>query len=564
MSSRVRVIALCDYLTRVFYKIAHQMGADVKAAGGWHDSKGGDIKIDAPVQQILERSSFAIRNKFLEVRFTISLPAQGRTILGQWASQILVDTLPEIVINSMFYNKLNSVELQEHIFCFEDQEYLRSQLKQANLCAFVLNGAVLPRQNGASDLPLKGSRVVSFQSPHDMLCSFVVPNRGKVIGMGIPIGVTLIIGGGFHGKSTLLRALEMGVYSHVPGDGREFVVCDRSAVKIRAEDGRPTSNVDISGFIGTLPYGQRTDSFSTGDASGSTSMAANIVEALEVGSTTLLIDEDTSATNFLIRDELMAKLVPAEKEPIIPLVTQVRSLFSDFGVSTIIVIGGCGDYVPVSDTVIAMDSYIPCNLTARAHQVANEFKPSLLTSLAPQTTEPTTSPTPRPTLPQAIKFKGFTPRCVLPGGLFTAGKTHPLGLRKIAWHDQTIDLQCTSQLIDESQTHAITLLMCCLAHKLLHPPSQSQSQSQPQSSSSSSGITQQTPLPLRQALESLEEQMNKQGLDSIALYEFNKEGVETSGHFNPIGDLARPRVFELTCAINRLRTLSTIPVKSKI
>lgn len=71
--------------------------------------------------------------------------------------------------------------------------------------------------------------------------------------MGIPEGVTLIVGGGFHGKSTLLQALERGVYHHIAGDGREMVITRQDAVKVRAEDGRNIEKVNISAFINNLP-----------------------------------------------------------------------------------------------------------------------------------------------------------------------------------------------------------------------------------------------------------------------------------------------------------------------
>ena len=101
--------------------------------------------------------------------------------------------------------------------------------------------------------------------------------------MGIRKGITLIVGGGYHGKSTLLKALEAGVYNHIAGDGREFVITDDTAFKLRAEDGRSITGVDISPFIKNLPNKKDTVHFSTEDASGSTSQAANLMEALESG-----------------------------------------------------------------------------------------------------------------------------------------------------------------------------------------------------------------------------------------------------------------------------------------
>jgi predicted ABC-class ATPase len=216
----------------------------------------------------------------------------------------------------------------------------------------------------------RGAGVQAFASPPSLRRTFELPNRGPTAGMAIGAGVTLIVGGGFHGKSTLLQALEVGVYDSVPGDGRELVVADKDAVKIRAEDGRPIAAVDISAFIGALPFGQPTDDFSTADASGSTSQAANILEALEVGAKVLLVDEDTAATNFMIRSAAMARLVAGPKEPITPFIAKVRPLAEKRGVSSILVIGGAGDYFAVADRVIMMDCYQPKDVTAEAKQIA--------------------------------------------------------------------------------------------------------------------------------------------------------------------------------------------------
>ena len=167
---------------------------------------------------------------------------------------------------------------------------------------------------------------IHFVSPSSMEVTLNLPNHGPLKGMGIPKGITLIVGGGYHGKSTLLEALELGVYNHIAGDGREYVITESDAVKIRAEDGRSIKSADISLFINDLPNGKDTCCFYTEDASGSTSQAANVMEAIETGSRLLLIDEDTSATNFMIRDELMQRVVKRSQEPITPFIERVQWL----------------------------------------------------------------------------------------------------------------------------------------------------------------------------------------------------------------------------------------------
>eukprot|EP01105_Mastigella_eilhardi_P011546 TRINITY_DN2658_c0_g1_i2.p1 TRINITY_DN2658_c0_g1~~TRINITY_DN2658_c0_g1_i2.p1 ORF type:complete len:584 (+),score=147.69 TRINITY_DN2658_c0_g1_i2:42-1754(+) len=497
-SSKVRSIGSCDFLTRLFYDEAHALGADVRRGGSWSGVKGGDISIERPTQQILERTSIAVTSDAVEARFTASLPAQGRTILGRLAEQMLMDWLPRIVDASLLFVDRWGAAMLHHVDCYEDQECLRGQLRAAGLVAFVRDGAVLPRESGASDFPLHADcGAVPFASPPERRVSFTLPHYGTVQGMGVPVGVTLIVGGGFHGKSTLLRSLEYGVYSHVPGDGREYVVSDANAIKVRAEDGRAVRSVDISGFIGALPYGRLTTDFSTTSASGSTSQAANIAEALEVGATTLLLDEDTSATNFLVRDSKMRLLVPDSKEPITPFVLRVRSLFRDHGVSTVLVLGGCGDYFAVADTVLAMDAYQPADVTTRAHEIGGN---------------PESEP--------AAGGVSLRKRLLLPDGLDTGGRpvrTH--GLQEISYGEQSIDLRAVSQLVDECQTRYIALLMQRAA----------------------ATIDVRRPLAVREALQAACE------------LELDAVGATQFGH--PIGDLARPRLLELACAVNRLRTL---------
>ncbi|CAK9066476.1 unnamed protein product [Durusdinium trenchii] len=305
-----------------------------------------------------------------EARLTLSLPARGRSIEGYRAAEI-VGGLCEAVEGSLFASALDSAGLKEHIEAVEDQDALRSSLSKLGLVAFVGNGAVLPRKSGVDDRPMTtkdSPNLVAFQSPSSMEVTISLPHAGQVTGMGMKKGVTVIVGGGFHGKSTLLQALQLGIYNKVPGDGREHVVCDPSAVKIRAEDGRSVRCTDISPFINNLPFGKATTEFTTGDASGSTSQAANIIEALEVGALTLLVDEDTCATNFMIRDEKMKALVSPDKEPITAFVCKVRPLFEELGVSTILVVGGSGDFFSAADAVIMMDEQSGCREKADLRQ----------------------------------------------------------------------------------------------------------------------------------------------------------------------------------------------------
>ncbi len=355
LTTAARRRATRDYLARAF-----------RAAANPHR----DLAIDAGSQTVLDRSACLIDDSTIDLRFTVDLPGAGRRILGRKASGLLIGELPEIIAKTAASDHLDLDRLERHAAAVEDQEALRNALDAAGLVAFIGNGSMLPRRSGIDDRPLTDP--VVFESPASLEVTLAAPNTGEVHGMGLPSGITLIVGGGYHGKSTLLRALEAGIYDHVPSDGREQVVAVSGAVKIRAEDGRAVHAVDISPFISHLPGGHETRSFSTELASGSTSQATALVEALETGASCLLLDEDTSATNFMIRDRRMQELVAKTSEPITPFVDRIRELRDQLGVSTVLVMGGSGDYFDHADLVIQMDSYRARDVTGQARKIASD------------------------------------------------------------------------------------------------------------------------------------------------------------------------------------------------
>lgn len=366
-----RNVALCDFLARRFYHSIKKHNTQREGSG-----KSGIIEIDRPGQEVLKTSSMVIKNGCIEARFLVGLPAFGRRIAGRIAANIFSEVIPHVVNDSLYFRELPEDKLYLHIETVEDAEFIRGKLSESGWIAFIADSAVLPRVSGVDPRPLSAGKLVPFESCQSMRVSIELPNHGELTGMGIPKGVTLIVGGGYHGKSTLLNALEFGIYNHIPDDGREFVVTNADAVKIRAEDGRSIQNMNIDPFISNLPFDQDTTTFSTANASGSTSQAANILEALEVGAQTLLLDEDTLATNFMISDPRMKALIAKEKEPITPFVEHVRSLHEEKRISTVIVMGGSGDYFRLADVVIGMIEYVPYDLTARAHQIVKD-NPSL-------------------------------------------------------------------------------------------------------------------------------------------------------------------------------------------
>ena len=423
-----------DFLARAFARAAR--GEDA-------------VSIDAGHQSVLERSACLLTDDGVELRFRVDLPGRGRRILGHKARHLLCESLPRIALHAASPDLLDLDALKRHCDAVEDQVALREALADAGLVAFLGDGALLPRRSGVDDRPAE--RGVRLEAPESLRVTLSTPNSGEVSGLGMPRGITLFVGGGFHGKSTLLRAVEQGIYDHVPGDGRERVVTEATAVKIRAEDGRCVAAVDISPFIGDLPGGQSTVAFTTDLASGSTSQAAALVEALESGCRTLLVDEDTSATNFMIRDERMQALVPKEIEPITPFVDRVRELRDGLGVSTVLVMGGSGDYFDHADTVIRMESYRPFDVTEEARQIAEQHATGRREEHGTALEDP---------VPRRIDASSLKPERK-PGRV----KVQARGLDTLVFGRADVDLSAVEQLVDPSQLRTIGALLVRLSRE---------------------------------------------------------------------------------------------------
>ena len=362
--TRARKIAAEDYLLRRLHRSLRASAGEGRKGSG----KSGLITACRVGQEVLERTAILLSKDVIEVRIEVGFPAYGRTIAARELEDILFGTIPAAAKQAFAFCPDLERGLTRAVELADDQEYIRSELEKRGLVSFVADGSVLPRESGISQRPMRDA--VTFKSPESLAVTLTLPHRGKLRGMGICKGITVIVGGGYHGKSTLLKAIERGVYDHISGDGREYVITDRTAFKLRAEEGRCIHQEDISMFINHLPSRADTRHFSTENASGSTSQAANTVEALSCGSKVLLIDEDTSATNFMVRDEVMAQLVADEKEPITPFIRKVRALYESLGVSTVLVVGSSGSYLSVADTVVQMDCYEAKDVTEKAKQLA--------------------------------------------------------------------------------------------------------------------------------------------------------------------------------------------------
>ncbi len=490
-------ITLQDQLTRAFGRAIQKGSFQAKGSG-----KSGLLSVSRCGQQVLERTALRIAGGgAITLRFEAGFPASGRTIQAGELGKMLFTILPEGVRSSLFYERADREKLKRAVRLCENQQFIREKLEELSLCAFVADGSILPRESGVSERPMKGA--VPFQSPETLRITLALPDGSKISGMGIPKGITLFVGGGYHGKSTILQALQNGVYNHIEGDGREYVITDDTAFKLRAEDGRSISGVDISPFIKNLPNGKDTVHFSTEDASGSTSQAANLMEAAESGSRLLLIDEDTSATNFMIRDQLMSQVITPFEEPITPFISRVRSLYTDLGISTVIVAGSSGSYFHVADRVIQMKEYVPYDITRKAKQAAEAF-PSMTGEKEP--------------------FPSFTKRRVpKPDPVIQKEdrvKLKAMGTSELMLSRECVELRYLEQLKDQEQTLALAYLLRYVEKKLFDG---------------------------KKSLEEigmlLEKQLREQGMESLF------ERGET------IASLARPRKQEIMACINRYRRL---------
>lgn len=438
---KYKKITICDFLTRLFSKNIYKYGEKVFGSG-----KSGLIEISKCSQQVIERTSIIINNEKIEARFYVGFPARGRSVLSKELEKILFNIIPNIVKNTLIYNNINIKALNDKLKLLEDQEFIRKQLKDKKLIAFIANNSILPRESGISQKPLKDGK--KFISPKELEVEFNTPNRGLIKGMGIPEGITLIVGGGYHGKSTLLKALELGVYNHIDGDGREFVITDNTALKVRAEDGRAITKTDISLFINNLPNGKDTKKFYTENASGSTSQAANIIEGIESGTKLFLIDEDTSATNFMIRDSVMQQLVSKDKEPITPFINVARSLYKQKGISTILVAGSSGDFFDIADLVIQMDNYEPYEVTKKAKALSRGII----------------------NVNENLKVDIDFNRVILKGTIESIPKgvkVKTLGKDGISINKENIDLRAVEQIVDNEQLNTIGAIMKYAENKLM-------------------------------------------------------------------------------------------------
>lgn len=451
-SDSTRRTAMEDFLLRAFARKADSVSFQARGSG-----KSGMFSVTHPGQEVYPRSSLEIGNGRITVRFEVGFPANGRSINAGELEKILFNLIPQSVGSSLLYTTARREELKAAVELSVDQCEIRKALRERKLAAFVADGSILPRESGVSDRPMRGA--VPTRSPENLRVELDLPYRGTVSGLGIPVGVTLIAGGGYHGKSTLLEALERGVYNHILGDGRELVITDDTAVKLRAEDGRKVTDVDISLFIRDLPVKTDTRHFSTLDASGSTSQAAAVIEGIEAGTKLFLIDEDTSATNLMVRDELMQRVISRAEEPIIPYASRVRELYEKAGISTILVIGSSGSYFEKADLVLQMDCYRIRDITEKARAAECSFRQEISGSLSGQPEFPDFQlPEIRRTmhLSSGVQMqKSYRGDHVSEQRL----KIRQMGKTAFTVGKQSLDLRYVEQIVDAEQTRTLAFLV---------------------------------------------------------------------------------------------------------
>ncbi|MCE5249834.1 ABC-ATPase domain-containing protein [bacterium] len=363
-----REIGARDFLVRSFDMRSGRY--TVRASG----VKGGRIFIDRPGQEMLESTAVVLGKTYIEVRFTAELPVRKGKVDSSSAAELLMESIPRVVLESLIFKNVDGDRLAEWIEAYEDADAVRAQLSSHNLVAFIADGSILPRK-GADDPRPAEEKAHEFTAPDELAVTLDLPNRGHVRGLGIPAGITLLTGGRFHGKSTVLRALELGVYNHIPGDGRTYVITVSDAAGIHAETGRRIERVNLTPFFGSGGSGIDTANFSSENATATESIAANIMETLEIGSSLLLFDEDSLPADMIVRDARMQALIPKDDEPSATLIDILPVLRDEMNVSAIIALSGAGDYFDIADTVIAMKRYSPVAVTAKARKIAAD-KPS--------------------------------------------------------------------------------------------------------------------------------------------------------------------------------------------
>ena len=493
-STKSREIAARDFMTRTF-------NAGAAAQSALSRIRGARIFIDRPGPVILETSAVVVGDGIIEARFTADLPIEGDRIVGNALRELFMKNIPGIVRASLVYDGFDAVKFTATVDTAEDADTLRNMLPEMGLAAFVADGSV---PAGKAGIVTRGaSKAVQFRAPETLAVTVELPNRGAVRGLGVPAGITVVAGERTSGKTALLTALALGVYNHPPDDGRELIVTAPDAVYVPFEEGRRIENVDISPIIPKGSVGDDMQSFRTEAATPVESQAANIIEALEIGTSLLLFNEDSVAPGFATRDARIQELLSGDEVTLTPLVYILPALRDEMGVSAVIALGGSGDFLDIADTVIVMSGSELTDATEKAAKIVRE------------------RPTGRKSIPSATAIQRRDRRPFRTGlepvKLKKEEKVRPHGSGYVQYGDEFIDLDKVIQLVSSSQARGIARGLSLV--RRLMDGSRS----------------------LRDAVNEVMKRIDAVGLDTLS----NRR----------MGDLAGFRPHELAAAVNRLKQL---------
>lgn len=338
--TKLREIALRDLIARRFRESAR-----THARSPIPKTSGGEVFIPRPGQEILERGSVAISPYFIEVRFTADLPADGNKVSAV-AMDLLMERIKTIISESLYFSAYKQSKVYNHLQTYENAEFIRENLDSKGIVAFIADGSVLPRRD--DDLaPMVDAK--EFVTDPALKVTFDVPYGEPISGMGIPKGFTAVTGASRNGKSALLDAIFAGVYDHIPGDGREYVITSRDAAFIMAEPNRPADSVDISMFVPETPEFDDTSAAKKEFVSSPMSEFVSVSEAVEMGSKLILIDEEYS------NPCVMRKGFLADNEKIISL-SEMGSSMGRQGIS-LVMVSGDESVIRSADNVLVVEGF---------------------------------------------------------------------------------------------------------------------------------------------------------------------------------------------------------------
>lgn len=494
----IRRTALEDLLVR-------KMSAAIEASSAY-DEDGVSRKrlfLPKPGPQILPRSALLITEDYVEARVHVNLPVRRGRIHGEEARHVFFETLPAVVNASLIYCNLDEQEAVAFVRLMEDADALRQMLPTRGWVAFVGEGALLARRGPDGRAARTGGRPLAISA--ELWTEVELPNQGRIRGLGIPAGITVVVGDEYSGRVEFLKAIAAGIYNHIPGDGREYVISAPDAVYIAADPGRCIRRVDLGAFIRGDNPGREGSIYSTDDADPCASQMAAMAEALEVGSRVLLFDESDSGTAFLASDSRLDEIAGAGKRGILPLCAAAREMADHRGVS--FVVGGrssIAEWIPIADTVLRIENFTVSDVTKEAKRLEirrTDDKPN----------------------PEAVARLFECSRHVVPSSLDPSSGRHDAivgaeSIYHLRFGKSVVDLQRVCQLADISQTETIGLILYYAKSRYLREARS-----------------------IREIMDLVDRDLSTEGLDCLTR--------------DLRCDLARPRRFEIAAALNRLASL---------